>query len=209
MQPRRIQVQQFRRRHRGTEAGGDAGLRPGDRPPCGRHRDRLRQPAGHFDAERESQQEIGTAGRASFGQCQGSRGDGTRRMHHRLRMRIVIGVDAGCEAIDQTGVQRIGFVAAADHRGMRRSGEFAECRVGERHRRVPRAADRAAHDVDERAQRLAPHRLRQIGPARGDEVVGQPRGDIAWRVDECVGHWQCPLRANASRRRRYRSRNPE
>jgi len=90
LQPRRIQLQQFRGGDRGADACGDSGLRPGDGALRRRHRDRLRQPAGHFHAKRERQQEIRAAGRAPFGQRQHRSGNRTRRMHHSLGMRIVI-----------------------------------------------------------------------------------------------------------------------
>ena len=175
-------------------------------PARRRHRDRLRQPARHLDAKRDRQQQVGAADRPPLCQCQRRGGDRTRRMHHGLGVRVVVRVDAGCQAIDQTGVQRIGLVAAADHRGMWVAAVFAQRRVGQLYHLMPCTADRAAHNVDERAKRLAPHVRWQIGPARRHDIIGQPCGNLAGCIDECVGHEKLLVTANASRRRRCRSR---
>ena len=140
----------------------------------------------------QRQQQVRATGGPPLRQRQRRGGDRTGRMHHRLGMRVIIRVDTGAEAVDQAGMQRVGFAAAADHRGVRRAGIFAERLVGEVHHLVPRAADGAAEDVDERAQRLAPHGVRQVGPARRDDVVGEARGDVTGGVDECIGHGASP-----------------
>jgi hypothetical protein len=186
------ETQQLCGGHCGTDAGGDAGLRPCDGSLRRRRRDRLGQSAHQFHAECERQQEIRAVRRTPLGQRERGRCNRSRRVHHCFGMRIVVRIDAGAETVDQAGVQRIGLAAAADHRGVWCAGIFAERVVGDLHHLVPRATDRATKDVEERTERFPPHALGQVGPACRQDVVGQSRRDVACRAGECNRHGCSP-----------------
>ncbi len=83
-------------------------------------------------------------------------------MHDGLFVRVVECVDAGAEAVDESCMQHIRPARPAEQRRLRRSGKLGENVVCKADDVVPRASQRAADDIDERAKRLAPHRLRQI-----------------------------------------------
>jgi len=160
---RQIQPQQLAGGHGGADAAGDAGAGPGHRPFGRRHGQRLAEPAGHLDPQGEREQQLRPRHRAELGHGQRGGGDRTARVHHGLLVRVVEAVYTGGEAIDQGGVQRIGPAAAAQQGGVGGSRKGRKGRVGQRHGVMPGAAEGAADDVEESAQRFLAHRVGQVG----------------------------------------------
>ena len=127
---------------------------------------RLSDPARRIDAQHRGPQQR-LAGRLTpLGQCRRCRQDGSARMDQRRLVRIVEVEHMRGNAVQERGRQRVRPLSAPKQRGLRRASERPD-RVPRSHdRRVPRAADGATHEVDQRPLRLAPHRVRQRSCAR-------------------------------------------
>jgi hypothetical protein len=96
----------------------------------------------------------------------------------RPRVGVVKVEHVGADAVDERRMQDIHALAAPEHRRLGRTAKRLNCRQRAFHGFMAAAADGATEPVQDGAARFVAHALRDIRPARIDEVTGQSFGNF-------------------------------
>ena len=153
------EAEQPARRRGGAEHARRAGDVPAD--VVVRRIDGVADAALGLHAQDEGVQEIRAADRRAFREREDGGRDRAARVDDGLQMRVVEVEGVRGDAVHQRREHDVEPVAAPEHGRLARPGELVERRERALHRLVARAADRAAHPVQERARRLVPDFLRE------------------------------------------------
>ena len=164
-------------RRRGAEHAGRAGDVPA--AVVVRGVDGVADAAFRFDAEHHRVEEVAPGHRAMLREREERRDDRPGRMDDGLQVRVVEVEHVRADAVHQRRVQDVQPLAAAEHRGLRGSRERRERGDRRIERLVTRAADRAAHPVEQRALRFLPDRLGKIVVAHRQDVAGERSGHVS------------------------------
>ena len=101
-------------------------------------------------------------------------------------MRVVVFEDIGADRVEESGIQRVGPLAAPDHDRLRRPEERRQHLDRDVHCLVLRAAERTADEVQQPAHALAPHLRRDVFPSRAGDELRQPVRDMRLVAGHCA-----------------------
>ena len=168
------------------EQAGAGGRRPenpagrGDVPAAPVMRRHHAEPdaARNLDAENKRMQQFAARHRTQPGQCEQSRRDRRRRVHHRSEMRVVVFEDIGADRVQKSGIERVGPIVAPDHDPLRRPEKRRQHLDRDAHSLVLRATERTADKVQQPAYAFAPHLRRDRFPLRAGDELRQPVRDM-------------------------------
>jgi hypothetical protein len=112
--------------------------------------------ARNLDAQNKRLQQFAARHRRQPGQCERSRCDRRRRVHHRSEMRVVVFEDIGADRVQKGGIERIRPFVAPDHDPLRRPEKRRQHVDRDAHSLVLRATERTADQVRQPAYALPP-----------------------------------------------------
>jgi len=134
--------------------------------------------ARNLDAENKRLQQFAAGHWTQPGQCEQSRRDSRRWVHHRSEMRVVVFEDIGADRVQKSGIESVGPIASPDHNPLRRPEKRRQHFDRDAHSFVLRATECTADKVQQPAYALAPHLRRDRFPLRAGDELRQPVRDM-------------------------------
>ena len=122
--------------------------------------------------------EVAPGDRPVFRQRQDRRGHRTRRVNDGPQVGVVVIEDVRADAVHQGRVQHVQLFLAPEHRRLAGPRKRRQRRNRDIHGFVPRAADRAARPIQQRALRFLANRSREVLVFRGDHIARQLARDV-------------------------------